>query len=94
MKPLTQAVPTAISAAKSGSPILAAPEGAEALLQDGLTSVKEAMAFLCISRSTLYQLMDKGELCYVKLRGSRRIPRRALTQLAATHLKGGWATEG
>ncbi|MBL8798911.1 MAG: helix-turn-helix domain-containing protein [Planctomycetia bacterium] len=56
------------------------------LLQDGLEKVPEAARFLCLSRSKVYQLMDRGELPYVQLGRSRRIPRRALVQLAASHL--------
>ena len=53
---------------------------------DGLVTTKEAAAFLHLSRSTVYELMNKGELVWVKLGGARRIPRRALVELAARGL--------
>jgi excisionase family DNA binding protein len=58
------------------------------LVADGLVSVAEACKFLGLSRATLYVLMDKGELAYCKIGGSRRIPRRALTGLAEKSLVG------
>ena len=60
-----------------------------ALVADGLLTVREAAAFLRISRSTLYVLMDHGELPFLKLGKSRRIPRRAVIELAARELRGG-----
>lgn len=60
------------------------------LVSDGLVTVKEAARFLSLSRSTLYQMMDKGELQYAKIGGSRRIPRQALKGLAENCLLGGW----
>lgn len=61
------------------------------LVEDGLLSIDEAMAFLSVSRSTLYELMDKGMLPWSKIGRSRRIPRRALVQLAQLTLRGGQA---
>jgi excisionase family DNA binding protein len=58
----------------------------EELVSDGLLSVKAAAGFLDISRSKLYELMDQGELAYVKIGKSRRIPRQALINLAAGNL--------
>lgn len=63
-------------------------EKGSALVSDGLLSIGEAMAFLSISRSTLYELMDHGKLPYAKIGRSRRIPRRALVDLAAANLHG------
>jgi excisionase family DNA binding protein len=60
------------------------------LIMDGLMTVRDAEEFLHLSRSTLYQMMDAGELAYVKLGRSRRIPRRAVLELAASNLRGGW----
>ena len=60
------------------------------LVADGLVTVQEAAQFLSISRSKLYELMDNGELKFAKLGRSRRIPRRALIDLAASGLQGGW----
>ncbi len=62
-----------------------------ALVEDGLLKVAAAAAFLSLSRATLYTLMDRGELPFVKLGRSRRIPRRAVIQLAARALRGGEA---
>ncbi len=41
--------------------------------RNGLATVKEMAAYLGVSRSKVYQLMDQGELPYVKLGRSRRI---------------------
>jgi len=60
----------------------------EVLVGDGLLTVSEATAFLRLSRSTLYTLMDEGELAFVRIGRARRIPRRALIDLAAAHLNG------
>ena len=56
------------------------------LLEEGLTTVMEAASFLGLSRSLLYQLMDRGELAYVEIGRARRIPRRALVELASNNL--------
>lgn len=63
----------------------------ESLVEEGLVSLNDAMAFLSIGRSTLYELMDKGMLPYAKIGRARRIPRRALVKLAQLTLKGGGA---
>ncbi len=60
----------------------------EELVADGLFTVAEAASFLRLSRSNLYVLMERGELAFVKLGRSRRIPRRALVELAAGGLRG------
>jgi len=57
-----------------------------AAVVDGLVTVAEATAFLGLSRSKVYALMDTGRLSYVKLGRARRIPRRALVALAADNL--------
>ena len=64
---------------------------AENLVADGLVSVKEAAAFLKISVAKLYALMERGELVYAKLGKSRRIPRRAVVDLAARNLVGAYS---
>ena len=61
----------------------------EELVSDGLLTVRECAEFLHLSRSTIYEFMDAGALCYVKLGRSRRIPRRAVIELAARELRGG-----
>jgi excisionase family DNA binding protein len=62
---------------------------AAALVEDGLVTVSEAAGFLRLSRSTLYTMMDSGEIAYVKIHRARRIPKRALIELAARELRGG-----
>ena len=57
------------------------------IVADGLVTVSEAASFLSLSRSTLYTLMDRGDIPFVKLGRSRRIPRRALIELAARELR-------
>jgi excisionase family DNA binding protein len=65
--------------------------GTDGLLADGLVDVKEAAEFLSVSRTTIYALMETGQLRYVKIGKARRIPRRAMIELAAANLRGGWA---
>ena len=62
-------------------------EKEQTVVAEGLLSVPEAMRFLSISRTTLYDLMDAGKLVYSKIGRSRRIPRRALVELAAAGSK-------
>ena len=64
------------------------------LVADGLMTVKECAEFLHLSRSKIYELMDAGDLCFAKLGRSRRIPRRAVIELAARQLRGGWRLSG
>ncbi len=59
------------------------------LVQDGLVDVGEAGRFLGVSRSTVYVLMEAAQLPYVKIGRARRIPRRALVELAAGNIHGG-----
>ncbi len=73
--------------------MIAPPQGAD-LLADGLCTVAVAARLLAVSRSFLYATMDAGELCYVKLGRSRRIPRRALLDYAGRHLHGGEESRG
>jgi excisionase family DNA binding protein len=60
----------------------------ESDLEQGLVRVTDAARFLALSRSTIYELMEAGQLAYVKLGRSRRIPRQALLSLARRHLVG------
>jgi len=60
------------------------------LVAEGLVTVQVAARFLSVSRSKLYEMMNLGELQYVKLGRARRVPRRALVDLAASRLRGGW----
>ena len=63
--------------------------GREDLVSEGLLTVHEAAEFLKLSRSRLYELMDAGELAYVKIGRSRRVPRRGVVELATRSLEGG-----
>lgn len=65
-------------------------EEAVELVQEGLVTVAEAARFTGLSRSSLYTLMETGRLVYAKIGRARRIPRRALIELAASSLRGGW----
>jgi excisionase family DNA binding protein len=48
---------------------------------DGLLTVTNAAKLLSLSRATLYQLMDSGQLPYVKIGGSRRIKKAEVLAL-------------
>jgi excisionase family DNA binding protein len=61
----------------------------ERVAAGGLDKVAEAARFLSLSVSTLYDLMARGELAYVKLGRSRRVPHQAVIELAARGLAGG-----
>jgi len=61
-------------------------EKAQEVVEDGLMSVKQAASFLGLSVATVYSLMGRGELPFCKIGKSRRVPRRALVELAAAHL--------
>ena len=56
------------------------PQDREALCGDGLLTVREAAEFLSISRSKLYEMMDNGELNFVKLGRCVRYRRSDLDQ--------------
>jgi excisionase family DNA binding protein len=58
----------------------------EELVADGLATVEEAARFLSVGRSTLYGLMDAGNLPHCKIGRSRRIPWQAVRRLAADTL--------
>lgn len=58
-----------------------------------LLTVAEAGSLLRVSRSTIYQLMDAGQLTYVRIgTRCRRVPKEALVDLLERSLTGGWAT--
>ena len=59
-----------------------------ALEPQQLLKVAEAARYLSISRSTLYELMDRGLLPYAKLGRARRIPRQSLIDLVARETRG------
>lgn len=56
------------------------------LLSQGLQSIPEAAAFLGVSRSLVYRLINDGNLPTVRLGRSRRVPIRAVIDLAAANL--------
>jgi len=56
------------------------------LVQDGLERLSHAAGFLGISRSQMYKLIEAGVLPSVKIGRSRRVPIRAVRELAARHL--------
>jgi excisionase family DNA binding protein len=56
------------------------------LLDDGLERVSDAARFLGVSRSLIYKLMNAGVLPSAKIGNSRRIPIRAVRELAAASL--------
>jgi excisionase family DNA binding protein len=60
--------------------------GKEDIVQDGLDRVAEVARFLKLSPSTIYKLMDRGLLPYVKIGNARRVPHRAVVELAAGNL--------
>ncbi len=68
------------------SSIAATEDPRERLVTDGVVNVEEARRFLNCSRTTLYTLMDSGELDYLKFGRNRRIPRRALIEFATSRL--------
>ncbi len=65
----------------------------EFLVADGLVSIDEAMSFLSVSRSTVYELMDQGLLPFAKIGRSRRVPKRALVEFAKANLRGGMSLD-
>jgi excisionase family DNA binding protein len=58
-------------------------ESREMLVSDGQVTVNEASDLTKLSRSYLYQLMERQELAYVKLGKRRFIPRKSLIALMA-----------
>ena len=57
-------------------------------LNHGLLDVREAARLLGLSRSKLYQIMDKGELPYVKFGKARRINRQCLLEYVRRNVTG------
>ena len=63
---------------------------AKRMFDGGFFKVIEAAHFLGVSRATVYNLINEGELCFAKFGSSTRIPRSALIDYATKNLKGGW----
>jgi excisionase family DNA binding protein len=53
------------------------------LVADGLLTVRGACDFLGISRTSLWRLMDSGQVAFCYWQRSRRIPKKALIAFAA-----------
>lgn len=64
-------------------------EQMDLILADGLLNVSQAATFLGLSRATLYNLMDSGQIIYAKFGKARRIPKNAIIEYAKRHLIGG-----
>ncbi len=55
---------------------------------NSLRSVREISAYLSLSRSKVYQLMESGELPYIKFGKSRRVRWGDVLQLVESHRVG------
>ena len=60
-----------------------------AVVSEGLLTIAEVGAFLRVSRATVYNLMDSGQVPFIKVGRARRIPKQAVLQFAAQALEGG-----
>jgi excisionase family DNA binding protein len=56
------------------------------ILDDGFERVADAALYLGVSRSLIYKLLNAGVLPSAKIGNSRRIPIRAVRELAAANL--------
>ena len=56
------------------------------LVAEGLQRISESAKFLGISRSFVYRLINSGVLPTVRIGRSRRIPIRAVRELAAANV--------
>ena len=59
------------------------------IISDGLERISEAAAFLGMSRSHVYRLIRGGVLPSVKIGKSRRVPIRAVRDLALNSMVSG-----
>lgn len=55
----------------------------EEVADAGLCRVNVAARYLNLSRSKIYQMMDSGEMAYIKFGASRRIERSELDRIVA-----------
>lgn len=67
---------------------MAAPALSAAAMEEGLATVPQGAAFLQVSRSKIYQMMDEGKIPWVKLGGNRRIRWSDLRKLIRENLVG------
>lgn len=58
-------------------------------LTDGCLTIAQATRFSGLSRSTLYEAMDRGELPFVKIGRRRLLPRLSLVRWLGRGLHGG-----
>jgi excisionase family DNA binding protein len=73
---------TLLCVTKGGKTMIAASARKLELTADGFADVWEAAEYLSMSRSSIYKLMESGELQYAKFGKARRIPWRALREYA------------
>ena len=59
------------------------PDPRTQMAAEGFASIPEAATYLNLSRSSIYQLMESGQLAYAHFGRSRRIPKAALRSFAA-----------
>ncbi len=59
-------------------------------LDQGLLTVAEAARVLHVGRTMVYGLMERGQLQFVKIGRSRRIPKAAIRDFIKRNLKGAW----
>jgi excisionase family DNA binding protein len=55
---------------------------------DGLATIDETASFLRLSRGSIYNLMNRGQLRFAKIGKCRRIPWSEVRRLAASSLTG------
>ena len=60
----------------------------EDVIGEGFMDVREAAAFLGLSRAKLYQLMDTQQIPYARFGRARRLPRKGLAAFARSCLVG------
>lgn len=60
-------------------------------IDQGLLTVREVAKMLHIGITTVYELMERGQIQYVKIGKARRIPLSVVRKFAVNHLKGGWS---
>jgi excisionase family DNA binding protein len=58
------------------------------VLDGGLVKISEAAEMLRLSRSKVYQLMDAGQIPYLKMGKNRRIARQSLTDYVKRSMVG------
>jgi predicted DNA-binding transcriptional regulator AlpA len=59
----------------------------EAAVAEGFASVPQAMEFLSLGRTAIYQLMEDGDLQYAQVLSRRRITWQSLRAYAASCLQ-------